>query len=276
MQDKKDNDYATLIRDSKKIFDGLVHDIYRFENRIYKIPKDIFTEFHDERHFLVEQASLRLLKENGIPTPEVYEVIPKASTSIGKAIFIEEYVEGIQKAKVELTYEEQASIISLFHKAHKIRLRGYGTLTPNLVGQFLSWEEYLISLTRNACEYIEGKNIFKKGFITDLERTILERIKDIKYKTPGRFIFLDVNPGNIFFNTESKIINVIDIDHPISGDPVWYNPALFEAQKKNIGAIKPEKLDLYEIIHGLEVTRWMHSHKLDITEEIKRIEVLFK
>jgi hypothetical protein len=269
-----------VLNEDNLIFDGLVHRIYLAEDIIYKIPKDTFKEFHQEEHFIIEREALCLLNCYGIPTPKTFGIIPKCPDSGEKPILVEQLIKGIQKSKEDLNEIEQKNIINLIKKAHEIKLEGYGRFTGKAEGEFSSWQQYIDSLFQGAKTYFSKNNLIDSKNMKTLQTKMEKYSCILQYNEKGSFIFLDINPGNIFFNNNGEIIGVIDIDHPAVGDPLydfaclkWYNPKMFEKQRSSLYLNKNQmhKIIRYELIQGMEAIRWMHSHNLDINEDISRL-----
>jgi hypothetical protein len=261
---------------------GLVHRIYEKEGQIYKIPKNSFKEFHDKEHFLIERESLNLLKRRGLSSIKVFKIIDKKENSLGLPILIESFAEGYQKRREKLIEKEILSILHLLKEAHKIKLSGYGPMNRFKRGKYSNWEKFLNRSSSDGINYLAKNKILKKLEAKKIEELLSRNMHLFSFKGKGSFVLVDANPLNFFFK-KGKIKQVIDIDHPIIGDPLyeyaslrWYHKKIFSvfSSKKNLNFLTVKKILLYEIIHGLEVIKWMHHNQLSVKREVKKIRLL--
>ncbi len=254
---------------------GLVHFIFRRGNNIYKVSKNEFPDFNTQEHYLIEKNSLNKLTTLGIPVPSKISVNSRNINN--KEIFYisESFIDGIQYNWEKLTQKALINLNSIYTKIHQVSVKNFGTLNSNLEGSFLSWYEYISSIVDNS-KYLSSENKVRMKDIVHRFSSYLDEIKI------PRFVFVDFNPGNIFFNENDDIVGIIDIDHPIGGDPLydfasvkWYNPETYIKIKNEITKFNPgdEKIiDFYCLIQGINVVDWMKEHELPCSNETDQLQ----
>lgn len=255
---------------------GLVHLIYRYGNYIYKIAKTDFPDFNNREHFLIEKKTLELLATLGVPVPIEKKVGAENIDNKNISYLCESFVEGVQYKWDSLPNKALTNLFDIYTKAHKVAVKNFGPLDSGLGGNFLNWYEYIVNIINNSDFLkLENKKIMDR---------VVVKFSDYLYKikTPS-LVLVDLNPGNIFFNKDSDIMGVIDIDHPIGGDPLydfasvkWYNPKTYKKFKDNITKfdLGDEKIiNFYCLVQGLNVIDWMNKHKLPILKEQKQFLV---
>jgi len=260
---------------------GLVHDIYRLGNYVVKIPKTGFPDFNSEKHFLIEASSLDLLRKSGIPTPN--KIQTSQITLFGKEThcLIETFIEGIQLSWRELNGKSFSAINDIYRVCHDIKIDGFGPINENKRGTFSTWKNYLVHTIRNSREHfndIKGKSL--NSLFDFLEEQVGKFcFSDIDYG--GKFLLVDLNPGNIFFDQKGNLLSVIDIDHPMSGDVLfeyvsiyWYNREAFEKLQKHylhLNQAQLKRLKLYLLVHACDVITWMSKHSMHIATDVDKL-----
>lgn len=278
-------DIEKLVKNKKVYKSGLVHDIYLFSDYILKVPKEQFEEFHTEKHSLIEKKSLELLQKNGIPTPKVYTTQIIEVEGEERPVLVEEYIDGTQKNEDSLSQKELEEILNYISKIHQINLEGFGDMGPGGTGKFQSWVEYINNVTDSAIDYIQQRNIINKAPLVKAKEIIADNLDLIRYQGTPSLVTTDLNVGNIFFNRKNEIISIIDIDHPVCGDPLFeyaclkfYNSRLFSSYRKrtNLGEKEKDKILIYEIVKGLSVVHWRGRNGLDTEHRGEQVSRLIK
>ncbi len=254
---------------------GLVHDVYKKDDYIIKVAKENFPDFNSKDHFELEVNSLRLLNLHGVPTPHETEVWKSEGSLSYKFGIKESFVEGKQLEWKDLHDCHLNTMIDLFNKAHHIDLDKFGYLNEKMTGNCYKWKDFLISFISPFLSVFRKGNGFKK-YISQ----VVNNIENLEFSGSGKFLFVDLNPGNMIFSQNDILAAVIDIDHPYSGDPLydfasvnWYSPDTFQRLLKitRITQIQIKTIKLYTIIHGMNVVLWMKRHNLDVTKEIDKL-----
>ncbi|PIN89045.1 hypothetical protein COU60_05210 [Candidatus Pacearchaeota archaeon CG10_big_fil_rev_8_21_14_0_10_34_76] len=256
--------------------EGLVHEVYRKGNLVYKKVKDNFEEFKNKEHFHLEEKILNLLLKKGLPSAEV-----KGIQKLGDNYFlVENFIEGYQKEKRNLNSKEMAEILRFVAKVHKIKIKKYGEINSDLIGTEESWRNFILKRVKSNFRYLKSKNILNKHDINSLNGYLTNNLKEINYEGVGSLIITDLNPLNFFFKNE-KLIGAIDIDHPLSGDSFyewgalkWYHDDLFDFLLKNykFNFDDIKKIFIYELMHAVSVIVWMNKNNLDIIRDVQKLK----
>lgn len=267
-----------VINSDNYLTEGLVHKIYKYSDRIFKVPKDDFEDFNNLKHFKIELISHKILKQNFLPAATIYKIYNKNTLMVKKYVLEEEYIEGIIKDNSEIVDRERINILLLVLQANKIKIPFFGDITPSGKGRYKSWHSYLkYSLEKSSVNILKYCN-------QDLRGKIQKTLKEIENVPPlkqGFFLLLDTNAGNFFFGKDGTIISMIDIDHPISGDPLyeyaalrWYHPVSFKLLCKKFLKTQPidkKRLNCYYLHFGFNILNFELKHKLDISKTLIKI-----
>ena len=273
---KKDGQLDELLTSEMPYSQGLVHFIYRHGNYIYKVTKNDFPDFNNKEHFLIEKKSLKLMSTLGIPIPS--EIVVGVKNINRKKIFYlhESFIKGIQYQWENLSSKALTNLKDIYINVHQAKLNKFGPLNSKLEGSFSNWHDYISNIVENS----NFLNIKNKKKIHDIVKQFSSYLNEIN---TAQLVLVDFNPGNIFFNETDDIVGVIDIDHPIGGDPLydfasikWYSPKTYEKLKNNIIKFNPsdEKIiDFYCLIQGINVIDWMKEHNLANLNEITQLSI---
>ena len=102
----------------------------------------------------------------------------------------------------------------------------------------------------------------------------------MKYSEKGKFLMMDVNPMNLFFDKRGNISEVIDIDHPLVGDPLYeyaslkmYHPEIFELYLKNnsLSLKEARKILTYELLCLISTIKWRIENRVEVNYEIEKL-----
>ncbi len=257
-----------------------MHEIFLKDDKIHKIPKDNFKEFHNLEHFKIEKITLGLLAKKKLPSVKIIDIQKNK-----KPVLIEEYIkEGYQKKKGTLSKKEINSLLLFLKKVHQIKLNKFGQIRSDSKGTHNSWDEFIINSSKNNLVFLLDNGIINNKFKLNIEAIINNSKKQFIFNKKGSLILTDINPMNFFFKNE-KIYKIIDMDHPLIGDPLyeyasikWYHKDIFEEfiNKEKSKKNKLKKIKFYEIIHGLSVIRWSFNNKLNTKEDIRKLKKLVK
>lgn len=262
---------------------GLVHNIYRNSGIITKIPKPEFPDFNNKNHFDIEAATLRFLNKNGLPCPKSVNISKVKILGSQFYCLKETFVKDKQFKNWEtLSDKSLKEIVRTYNVAHKLKMTGAGPLDKNLKGVFQSWSLFILKSITDNFEYFKIHYPQFVGNYPNKQLGILDNLLKERNLEVNMFIFADLNPGNIFFDSEDNISCLIDIDHPMSGDPLydfssinWYDKRTFKKiiNKKLIEFnLKDYKfICLYTLVFGLNVIVWRLQHELPCNEEFKQL-----
>lgn len=268
----------------KKKNSGLVHNIYLQNGVIYKIPKKQFKEFHNINHFLIEKISLDMLRKKGLSSLRVLKILNESENQLKLPILIESLATGYQKKRQDLNKNEMTSILHFLRDVHTIKLPGYGPMNINKRGDYYFWIDFIQSSLNKNLRYLVNERVLQKNEAKIIYDLIVRNKNILTYNKSGSLIIVDVNPCNFFFQNET-IRDVIDIDHPIIGDPLyeyaalkWYHRKIFNLfiEKNKLSLFEFKKIFLYELICGVSIISWMHSNKLSVKKQVNKINQLMQ
>lgn len=271
--------------ESKKNYlsEGLVHKVYKVGEKIFKVPKDEFEDFNNLEHFAIEKISHIILKANSLPAAEVTNIYEKNEIVQEKYVLEEDFVKGKVFDNPDISDQGKKEIISLMLRANEIKVQAYGRITSNGSGSVSSWKKYI----KDGIE--ESSEILKK-ICKDMSATYINYLLSNNIIVPeikqGYFLMLDTNSNNYVFNEDNKIIAMLDIDHPISGDKLYeyaalkfHHPDTFAILTRGSKKLSIDELKLlnYYFVHfGLSTLAFEVSHNLNLTnslETLKNVQV---
>ena len=250
--------------------EGLVHKIYKFGDSVYKVPKNTFEDFNNFEHFQIEKQSHEILRRNGLPAVEVEDIY----YNDGKYILKEKFIAGKVIDNPNLSVEQKREILKVCLIGNKIPISQYGNFSTKGIGKFSGWNEYLKYTIKS----------FAKVRLKEI-RPYLDSLYDFQNNFPdiqqGYFLFLDVNSNNFIFDDNDRIIGIIDIDHPISGDPIydyaalrWHHPDLYEILCNEFREIDEKEKNIiqkYYIHFGVSTLLFEYNHGLDISNSLEKL-----
>ncbi len=268
-----------MISKENYLTEGLVHNIYKYQGYIYKVPKDSFEDFNNPNHFLIEQKSHEILAEKGIPAVKVEAIYRRGELVGNKNILKEKFVEGNIIDNPLLSTNQRLEILKIILKVNKIEIPRYGNINAQGYGDYSSWRKYFFFTNirnKKVLKTLKSKKIEK--IFRDLEKKDY-RIPKIKQ---GYFLLLDYNSNNFVFNSRDEIIAMFDVDHPIAGDVLyeyaalkWYHPLSFDVLLKELVTLNDSELsilDYYYLYFGFSVLSFEILHSLDLSESINKIK----
>ncbi len=285
LTDQDDYPYKNFISDKffleknrlDRYSEGLVHYVYKKGDLIYKKVKENFVDFKGEDHFILEKKVLELLKKKGITSANV-RGIEKVG---GDFYLVEDFITGYQKGKGELNPHEIDEILKFVDNVHKIKLKGYGEVSGNLCGKYKTWRDFISRSLRKNTSYLVSKEVISQELADSAEAIVLNNLSLLEYRFRGSVVLTDLNPMNFFFNNNQRLTGAIDIDHPISGDPLyeygclrWYQDDIFTylANARDFSFEDLKKILIYEALCGISVISWMHMNNLDIEGDTARLK----
>jgi len=259
--------------------EGLVHKIYKFDENIYKVPKDEFQDFNNLEHFFVERVSHEILRETSLPAVEVLNIYEKGELIEDKCVLEERFIPGDVIDNPNLNSNERKKIILNMLAVNKIKIHGFGRINTNGRANFSKWYDYI----ENSIE--EVSTILENCREENLEiylKYLASEIRRVPLISEGFFLTLDTNSNNYIFNNNQEIIAMIDVDHPISGDKLYEYAALKFHHPKNFQILESKYVDFnkseldllkYYFIHfGISTITFELLHNLDIGKSLRSLE----
>ncbi len=278
--------YNYFIKNGYKcIGHGFMHVIFEKNNLIYKIVRSEFKQFNSVSEYENEAKCLDFLRQNDFSTPHVIKIYNKNELIQDYIVMVEEKIHGIVKPYKNLNTNNIKSIMGTIYRAHNIKMPYFGTVCDTK-SQFKTWAEYLSYLIDRATL---ASQIFKIKYNPDDSRKYFST--KYVYNDFALFLLLDPNEENFIFNSENKIVGIIDIDHPIAFDPLYeaalylyIRPVIFNKMAKlpnNILTGNIETIKQYAIIHSLADLLFLYEKdkKLfqdQLTECAKNVKLFHK
>lgn len=241
------------ITDMKKGYNGKIYLIKTNKKAlILKFQKKNYHRLIGEVQILEEFNRLR------IPAPKVL------ITDFRHHFIIEEKIDGVTLKDAKLSTKQRRYILKAIgvylKKIHKVKTKGFGYFSKNLVGGSKTWNGYLHS----GSDFIRLKNkgIIPNEFLLKIEK-FYKRNANLNNNILGfnrpKLLHGDVRFENIIVRN-GKINGIIDAGEAISGDPTqdlasiynefknqdkWYTPRLIEDFEIAYGRINKKRLRLY-------------------------------
>lgn len=215
-------DFGLDITDVEKV-------TYGWSNQVYRATlegKTIYIRINEKPHiFPIEIAGYELMREQGIPVPNVLAYEPNPKT-IGFPTMILSEASGEQLGKAHIGAEQEASIYEqmgdTLRKIHNIKLKGFGLLKVEegkLLGKFNSLTEFWESLRdrlQNDMVTLKDNNLLTRDEIGKLEEAFNEiSAVDIP---EASLLHRDMQSSHVFVRGEN-LTGVIDLDRLEAGDP---------------------------------------------------------
>lgn len=213
--------------------EGLIHKIYVRGSNILKVPK--IDEFNNVEHFLIEKKCHEILRKHSLPAVQVIKIYSKKNSLFpGKCILEEPLIEGFIIDNQDLIREQRLRILDSLKKLHQIKVPNFGLINRYGIGENSSWGNYLKTS-------ILKDRVLLDALTENIFRYLSNNLKKIPNINEGYFVILDTNSNNFIFTKDLKIKALIDVDHPISGDPLydyaalkWHHPLSFKySQERN-------------------------------------------
>ena len=255
---------------------GFLHNVYFKDDKAYKMLKMNKAALNNSMHFLNEMHILKMLRANGYPSVHVYRIYNPAELVKGLFVLEEERSYGINYTENEIPQKALENMFCMINSAVSIIGKRFGKVTLNEV-VYQTWKEFLISILK---DYEE----LSTRYSMSLNKNEILKLIDlyVKYDGVPHFLVMDLNTQNFLFDAKDSIIGIIDIDHPLFGDPYyqvaanqWYMQGKYDMYLPDKNLISKELMDIYILFIGLEdiIFRIISNEESDeIINKYKRYE----
>lgn len=222
------------IKNKEKVIAGEVNEVYDVSpetgnNLIVRISRN------KNNRFLPEKWAVEKCKEIGVPVPTILLVEDVETKSEKLHVCVEDKIEGFQFQtlikKEELTQDEIENITvqsgNLLSKIHGIRTKGFGNLNPQGVGEYKSWEEYMLKHNKkpNVLLSLARKSGVDEKLITSGLK-ILETNKPLYHNIQSRLAHTDYGTKHMLIK-DGKINGILDFENVMASDIAydfsWWN-----------------------------------------------------
>lgn len=227
---------------------GFLHNVYEKDGLIYKCLKnECMNSFHKFEH---EKACMDFLREKGIPTVQVVDIMSDEILP-DVCFLVEEKANGINYSKENMPGTLRDSFFAYLMKITEIEMSFWGDTKPDGTEKEKDWFLFLTS-------YIKGLD----GLPADIKNGYSENklfawmTKKLSKDIKPHFLVMDSNPENFFWNEKNEICSVIDIDHPVCGDPLFQMASIIHEWgdlacdyiNKNISEAEKEIVSFYGVL----------------------------
>ncbi|WWR17204.1 hypothetical protein V1224_07210 [Lachnospiraceae bacterium JLR.KK008] len=240
--------------------EGLIHHIYEKDGYIYKIVKEDRPLFHRADHFEKEQKILTMLRTQGFPVAAVERIFRPGELIDGFPVLQERKITDTVYDEYRIPRGCVDEIVCFLAETAKLQAPGFGVLYEDRDRnakeyEYDDWDVFIAVQLKLACALEIDE---KQETLAFLQQLVLENRDQFRYYEPARFLIMDPNPQNFFFDGE-ELTNAIDIDHPLGGDPLWqwacvcwYKPAWKENMAR-LGVVSDSdrRLLLYTALFGM-------------------------
>lgn len=174
-----------------------------------------------ERDVLVEAATLRLVREAGVPTPRLLGVGEELALPGGRWIVMER-AGGLRLAQVAEHDLDSAlrSLAACLSRLHGIGRAGYGWLSRAGVGRFDSWSNWLRHVLRNDLRILQSHRAIRPEVAGALEACFARNASALD-RRPGRLLHGDLGDTEVFVDENLDVTAVVDWADAVVGDPLY-------------------------------------------------------
>jgi len=163
-----------------------------------------------------EAWALKKLKQIGCNVPRVIGSFDKNNNAFaGHEIILLEYIEGKLVSDKKNVKDYYSQIIDLYNLVHSIKMKKYGWLDKNFVGENETWFDFLMQIENEKSINSLGNDWKKNLSFVRVELENIDCINSIK-----RLLYGDFNYSNFIVNSENKIV-ALDFQNCFSGDPLY-------------------------------------------------------
>lgn len=197
------------------IGEGYLHNVYEKDGLIFKGLKTpcLLDQYHKFEH---EKAVMDFLRENGIPTVRVIDILREGIILEDICFLVEEKANGKNYKKEEMPEELKKLFFSFIMRIASLRAPFWGDTKPKEGEKGKTWIEFLESYIKGMDELSQEE---REGHSeAELKQWIEDNLMDVEIPA---FLIMDTNPQNFFWDDRGNICSVIDIDHPVFGDPLF-------------------------------------------------------
>lgn len=236
---ERHQDELLLSQGFYKIGSGYLHNVYERDGLIYKCLKPEFSFQNSYGRLSHEMAVMEYLRTQGIPTVQVHKVIKEGDILPDRCFLVEDKAKGVNYTKDTISIDKFSAILSYILHITEIECPFFGSTKP-LSGEHRTWKEYLHSCIRR---YFENSDL---GANVDNAESFMHYLIDRFVEEPNlpRFLIMDSNPSNFFFDEEDDICNIIDIDHPVFGDPLYQVASIMYENFELARTILPSEIEI--------------------------------
>jgi aminoglycoside phosphotransferase (APT) family kinase protein len=174
-----------------------------------------------ERDVLAEAATLRLVREAGVPAPQVLEAGEETALPGGRWIVMER-ADGLRLAHVAEQDLDSAlrSLSACLSRLHDVGRAGYGWLNRAGVGQFNSWSGWLRHVLTNDLQVLQTHRAIRPEVADGLEACFARHASELD-RRPARLLHGDLGDTEVFVDESLEVTAIVDWADAVVGDPIY-------------------------------------------------------
>lgn len=240
-----DSGYSFLSR-------GFMHNVFEKGDFIYKINKSGFEKYNEIELYRKEMEIMNFLFQKGISVAKVEKVFDKGELIKDYCVLKEQKLIGVTYTREKISRCQLLEIFQLYERINSIVINFGPFKLKDEVESFTNWDEYIKYLLE-ICE-IAVKNFELVNLIEPCRRFFNKN----NYTGRALMMIIDPNEENFIFDN-NKIVGIVDVDHPIGGDPLYqwgtylyHRPEQFEMLESIIvfTRIELEAIKYYALINA--------------------------
>ena len=174
-----------------------------------------------ERDVLAEAATLRLVREAGVPAPRLLAVGEERALPGGRWIVMER-AGGMRLAQIAEHDLDSAlrGLAACLGRLHGIDRAGYGWLSRAGVGRFDSWSTWLRHVLRNDLRILRTHRAIRPEVAGALEACFARHASELD-RRPARLLHGDLGDTEVFVDDNLEVSAVVDWADAVLGDPLY-------------------------------------------------------
>lgn len=195
--------------------EGFSHYTFIKDEKVYKFSKTIDSTVNTLQAYENEIYYMRLLYSYGFPCVKPLKIFAPGELLPQVWVLQEEKAKGISYKQNTIPDKAEVNIFNFIFGAYKIHDHWFGSNGEYNSIRKSTWSDYLI------CQYNKTYNSILPYKPIDMLRMSLMIKEHIRYCGPPALLIMDSNVENYFFDDSLSICSIIDVDHPIFGDPLY-------------------------------------------------------
>ena len=252
--------------------EGFSHYVFSNKSIILKFAKQIDSSVNSEKAYNNEIAVMKRLSSCGYPAVKILDLFQPGTLYPNLWVLTEEKASGVSYHESDIPADAEKNMFHFFEDVQSINSQWYGNYVINHPIREKTWETYLIKQYKYTYNLIKIYNPLHYRNIADLV------LKYATYRDAPKFLVMDSNVENFFFESDNQISSIIDIDHPVFGDPLyqiasirWYRGNRFDRYVSHIlSRCDNNKYALYYYFISVEDMAFRISQNLPVSTILNR------
>ena len=248
--------------------EGFSHYTYENKSCVYKFAKDPKSNVNTKKAYDIEIEVMKILSNSGYPAIEIEDLFSPGCLHPDLWVLKESRANGISYSQETIPIEAEISMFRLFDMVQSIHSKWFMNHSIISPVREKSWKQFLFSQYAYSAKIIREYSPIDTCFISSLLDCAID------YRGDPCFLIMDSNVENFFFNNNNQLSAIIDIDHPLFGDPIyqlvsirWYRGDRFDSYvNPRISECSEEKYNLYLYFVAVEDMAFRLLHHLPVVD----------